>query len=128
MYKEINSFETACEKLQINTVLPNVSMLRAENQKTVVSNYKLDIIQEAINQILDFNVDWTDSTQYKYYPWFSWSSSVLGFAFNGYRCDHSDASVGSRRVFPNREVARYFAQQFIELHNDALTMHTKSKS
>lgn len=118
MYKEIKSFEDACIKLKREPLLPEVSMLPEGNQKAVIANYKLDVIQEAINE--DWKADWNNWNQYKYYPWFKLSSSGSGFSYSGYDCDYSISPVGSRRVFPSSEIARYVGNQFIDLYNDAM--------
>jgi hypothetical protein len=117
MYKEIKTFEDACSKLGIEPVLPIVTMLPESNQKAVIANYKLDIIQQAINE--DWKPDWSNWNQYKYYPWFERSSSGVGFSCFGYYYGHSTSTVGSRRVFPSSEIANYMGKQFIDLYNDA---------
>jgi len=117
MFTDIKTFEEACTKLNIPPTLPDVSMLREQNQKAVVANYKLDVIQEAINE--DWKADWNNWDQRKYYPWFQKSSSGVGFSFLGCTRDYAFSGVGSRRVFPSAEIARYVGDQFIELYNDA---------
>ncbi|HRO75593.1 MAG TPA: hypothetical protein PLP27_05555 [Crocinitomicaceae bacterium] len=118
MYTKIKSFEDACTKLGISTQLPDVSMLREANQKAVIANYKLDIIQEAINA--DWTADWNNYNQCKYCPWFGLSRSGVGFSCYGCVFVASLSDVGSRRVFPSREIAKYVGQQFIDLYNDAM--------
>ena len=118
MYTEIKTFEDACIKLNIEPILPEVSKLREQNQKAVIANYKLDIIQEAING--DWKADWSDDDQYKYYPWFEESSSGSGFSFCGYGYDRTTSAVGSRRVFESSEIAEYVGEQFLDLYNDAM--------
>lgn len=118
MYTEIKSFEDACAKLNRPTALPDVSMLPEANQKPVIANYKLDVIQEAINE--DWKADWSNYGQYKYYPWFELSSSGVGFSYHDFDYGHTNTLVGSRRVFPSSEIAEYVGKQFIELYNDAM--------
>jgi hypothetical protein len=118
MYKEIKSFEDACKKLNREPLLPEVSMLPVPNQKAVIANYKLDVIQEAINK--DWKADWTNWNQYKYYPWFDLSSSGSGFSYHVCDCGYTTSDVGSRRVFPSSEIAKYVGKQFIDLYNDAM--------
>jgi hypothetical protein len=118
VYTDIKSFEDACKKLNIEPILPEVTMLRDKNQKSVIANYKLDVIQEAINE--DWKADWNDDDQYKYYPWFKRSSSGSGFAYDGCFYDDSASDVGSRRVFPSSDIAEYVGNQFLDLYNDAV--------
>ena len=118
MYTEIKTFEDACNKLNIQPVVPDVSMLRVPNQKAVISNYKLDIIQEAINE--DWKADWSNYGQKKYYPWFELSSSGSGFSYYDSYCVSTASDVGSRRVFPSSDIAEYVGNQFLDLYNDAM--------
>ena len=104
MFTDIKTFEEACTKLNIPSTLPDVSMLREQNQKAVVANYKLDVIQEAINE--DWKADWSNWNQRKYYPWFEQSSSGVGFSFGDFAHGIACSYVGSRRVFPSAEIAR----------------------
>jgi len=117
MKTEIKTFEDACSKLGIEPNLPIVTMLPEANQKAVIANYQLDIIQQALNG--DWKADWSDYKQYKYYPWYEKSSSGVGFSFDDFVYGTSVTAVGSRRVFPDRETAIYFGKQFIDLVNDA---------
>jgi len=118
MYTDIKTFENACQVLNIQPLLPDVSMLPEANQKAVIANYKLDIIQEAINE--DWKPDWSNYSQYKYYPWFEQSSSGSGFSCHVFGCAYSDSGVGSRRVFSSSAIAEYVGNQFIDLYNDAM--------
>ena len=118
MYTKIKTFNDACVKLGIEPILPEVSMLRPGNQKAVIANYKLDVIQEAING--DWKADWSNYHQNKYYPWFKWSSSGSGFSSHDYYCGFTDSRVGSRRVFETSDIAEYVGEQFIDLYNDAM--------
>jgi hypothetical protein len=61
--------------------------------------------------------DWTNSNEYKYFPWFTMgSSSGVGFSYDG--CDgwDTDSTVGSRLCFETREKAIYAGQQFEDLY------------
>jgi hypothetical protein len=118
MYTEIKTFEDACNKLQIPPFLPDVRLLRPDNQKAVIANYKLDVIQEAVNE--GWKPDWTNWDQDKYFPYFEQSSSGSGFSYADYGYDLTLSAVGSRRVFPSGEVAEYMGNQFLDLYNDAM--------
>jgi hypothetical protein len=115
MNNKIKSFEDACKALNIEPVLPRVDMLPLENQKAVIANYKLDIIQQAINE--GWKPDWNDSNEYKYYPWFKMSSSGVGLSYRDCGCAYSVTCVGSRRVFASSENAKFMGTHFIELYN-----------
>jgi hypothetical protein len=57
--------------------------------------------------------DWTNSNEYKYYPWFEMgSSSGVGFAYGGYVSWYSFSVVGSRLCFKSRDLAEYAGKLF----------------
>lgn len=118
--RKLNSFETCCSYLGMDTTLPDVSKLPKEFAKALVSNYKLWVIAKAWNKKDGFVPDYDNWNQPKYYAWFYKGPS--GFAFALSSCDPSDtyAGSGSRFSFETPERAREFGEMFIELHNDVL--------
>ena len=120
MYTEIKTFEEACIKLNIAPVLPEVSMLDPKDQDVVIANYKLDKINQALNE--GWEPNWDNSSEWKYYPWFRMSSSGSGFSCGGYGCDDATSTVGSRRVYKSREIAIYAGQQFTDLYKSIFTL------
>lgn len=83
------------------------------------AHLKLTLIARALNE--GWTPDWTNSSQYKYMPWFK-QKSGFGLAFDV--CDHWHAStgVGSRLCFKSVELAEYAATQFADIYNDFLTI------
>ena len=120
MYTEIKTFEDACNKLNIQPVLPEVSMLDPKDQEAVIANYKLDKINQALNG--QWQPNWDNYEERKYYPWFKQSSSGSGFSCFDYSCGNADSDVGSRRVFKSRELAIYAGQQFTDLYKTVFTL------
>jgi hypothetical protein len=120
MYTEIKTFEEACIKLNIAPVLPDVSMLDPKDQEPVIANYKLDKINQALND--GWEPNWDDRKEWKYYPWFKQSSSGSGFAYCVYCCDVTRSYVGSRRVYKSSEIAIYAGQQFTDLYKSVFTL------
>lgn len=117
MYTDIKTFEDACikENLDPNTVIPDFSLFPENDRQAMIAHAKLIIIAKAING--DWVPDWTDSNQWKYFPWFEMgSSSGVGFSCGG--CDNwlTLSLVGSRLCFENREKAKYVGTQFQELY------------
>jgi hypothetical protein len=123
-YKSIKSFEDACKKVKVDpSKLPDVSMIPLPFRKAIINCYKLYIIYKAIND--GWVPDWSNMSQWKYYPWFRMNSSGSGFdfSFSLYGCDYSLTCVGSRLCFPTSELAEYFGKQFIEIHRELLTIN-----
>lgn len=76
---------------------------------------QLTVVAKAING--GEWMDYSDTEEYKYYPYFSASGSASGFSC--YRCssNRSYSDVGSRLCFKTKEQAIYAGQQFINLYN-----------
>ena len=88
----------------------------------VVAYKKLKLIAKVLRG--DWQPDWNNSSQYKWFPFFKCSSgSGFGFSFSYYNFDRAFTNVGSRLCFPTEELATYFGKQFIEIHNQILTIN-----
>ena len=110
-FRKIKTFEDACTKLALDPKhLPDVSMIPEEFSKPIIAAYKLMIIFKAINQ--GWTPDWSDSDQYKYYPWFRVLSSGFGFSTTAYDHTITFTCVGSRLCTDSSEKAMYVAEQF----------------
>ena len=71
----------------------------------------------------EWEPDWNNGNQQKWYPYFEWSSgSGFGFSRSFYLFTYADSSVCSRLCFPTRELSDYFGKQFIEIHRELLTI------
>jgi hypothetical protein len=117
MYTDIKTFEDACKVLNLesSTIIPDFSLFPESDIDAMIAHAKLIIIAKAINR--DWTPDWTDSSQWKYYPWFKMgSSSGVGFSYDGYDYWATLSTVGSRLCFENREKAKYVGKQFQELY------------
>lgn len=80
---------------------------------------KLSIIREALNE--GWQPDWSNSSEYKYYPWFAFKAGV-GFSHTDYGGVCSGSTVGSRLCFKSSELAMYAGAQFEAIYNDFLTL------
>jgi hypothetical protein len=114
-YKSIKSFEDACQHLGIEPVLPEVSSLPEDLKKPVIANYKILIVFKAINN--GWKPDWTNSNQYKYYPWFRLSSGS-GLSALDYDYLNSGSSVGSRLCTDSSEKAMYIGEILMQEYTD----------
>jgi len=110
-FRTIKSFEDACAKQNVDpTALPDVSMIPEDLRKPIIAAYKLMIIFLAINN--GWRPDWSDSNQYKYFPWYRVLSSGFGFSYSDYFYGNADTIVGSRLCTDSSEKALYIAEQF----------------
>jgi hypothetical protein len=111
----IKTFEDACNEMGIN---PD-ELTSSFDTRDERAYKKLKVIIKVINE--GWEPNWNDSKEYKWFPWFKWSSGS-GFAFSGSLCSCANTltGVGSRLCFPSEELANYFGKQFIEIHNELL--------
>lgn len=117
----VKSFEDA---LAIVGAVPNVQILLDYNgqDRDMISAQafaKLNIIARALNE--GWTPDWSNSNEYKYYPWMEYSVGS-GFSFYAYDFDHTNAHIGSRLCFKSRELAEYAGKQFKDIYNDFLSL------
>jgi hypothetical protein len=108
-YRDIKTFEDACLAVGIEWIDPE------SLPDDVVAYMKLRIICQALNG--GKWMDYSDTDETKYYPWFNASGSGVGFSFNVYFNDRSGSTVGSRLVFESREMAKYAGNQFLDIYN-----------
>ena|SRR5690554_5143251 len=101
--RDVEDFELECKK-------------RAYT-KDEIAYRKIKLIVEALNE--GWTPDWTNSNEYKYYPWFR-LGSPSGGGFSSYDCanDCTHSGVGSRLCFKSRELAKYAGNQFEGLYKE----------
>ena len=113
-YKDITSFEDACEYLGIDS--EDVYDESADT-KDEIAYKRLKVIYKAINKLNNWVVDYKNSNQYKYYPWFN---VVSGFSYSDCICDITFAYVGVRLCCGSREEAEYIGTTFTTEYKDYL--------
>lgn len=125
--KQLKTFEDACKVLRLNPqkVMPDFSSYPKADHAAMQAHAKLVIIARAANKVAnkgkEWNPDWNNYNQWKYYPWFEMGGSS-GFRFFGYAYWASHSYVGSRLCFISREVADYIGKQFTNMYKDYFTL------
>lgn len=120
--QQIKNYEDACLALGLSPdALPDVSMLPEKEQKAIIAHYKLTVIARALNE--GWLPNWADSDECKYFPWFDVEEdekkpSGFGLSYGVCGDRGTYTFVGSRLCFKSRELAKYAAEQFIELYED----------
>jgi len=66
--------------------------------------------------------DWSNSNEYKYYPWFEMKGSS-GFRFLGNDSWGTFSLVGSRLCFKSRELAEYAGKQFEDVYRKFMVIN-----
>lgn len=126
-YTDVKTFEDACavEKLNPKKAVPDFKLYPTKDRKAMIAHAKLVIIARVLNKLANegkqWKPDWSNYSQWKYYPWFEMGGSS-GFRSNV--CDNwcSGSYVGSRLCFISSEVARYAGEQFTKLYKDYFVM------
>ena len=109
-FRTITSFEKACERRNIPTDLPDVSMIPESLRAALIAVYKLFIIFEAINDTDVIDMQYFN--QVKYYPWLPVLSSGFGFSSSTYAYDYTHSGVGSRLCTIRKDKTLFIGQQF----------------
>ena len=118
--EEIKSFEDACSHLGIEPNLPVVEGFAPEHCKALIAFGKLAVIVSALNE--GWKPDWSDWSQYKWFPWWRVNRSGVGLAYAdaNFAVSVTNASIGSRFGFKTEELALYAGNQFKALYEDML--------
>lgn len=114
-------FEQACAELKINTMLPDVSFLPERNQKAILAFYKLSVIIQCVNE--DWEPNWQDWDERKYYPWFDVLPAGLGCSSTNHTASRTTATFGSRLCFKSAGLAAEWAQKLLPLYEDMLLIN-----
>ncbi|MEJ7610638.1 MAG: hypothetical protein WKF88_05600 [Ferruginibacter sp.] len=93
---------------------------KTNRQKAANAFFQLDIINELLLEGAE--LDWSDSDQRKWYPYFNDYKSGAGFRFDGagYVWATADAGGGARLCLDTQEKAKYFGTQFLDIWNQFL--------
>jgi hypothetical protein len=80
----------------------------------------LKLLAKTLNQ--GWVPNWSDSSEYKYVPWFDMRGGSSGFRF--YVCDYwySLSDVGSRLCFKTRELAEHAGKYFVDTYRDFMVI------
>lgn len=117
----VKTFEDACAELGKNPTeeLPYKIPMNAR-QEFANAAVMLDIIAEALCEGVVLN--WADSNQQKWYPWFNEYTPGAGFRYYGTSYYWSDADAGGwvRLCLPTSKLAEYFGKQFLPIWNKFL--------
>ena len=117
--EQIKTFQDAIIKLgeEDEDVKAFRSIENLEIPKHIIAHLQLIIIAKALNE--GWTPNWSDSRQYKYYPWFDMeNSSAGGFVY----CDggywFALTAVGSRLCYSSRELVEYAGKQFKDIYEE----------
>lgn len=106
--------------VKLDDVANLVSEVNPKHIKALIAYNRLCTIAQAWNKADGFEPDFSNTSQYKYFPWFEYSRDAAGFvcAYTHSTASAATAYFGSRLCFKTRERAMQFGKQFIDLWND----------
>lgn len=106
--------------VKLDDVANLVSEVNPKHIKALIAYNRLCTIAQAWNKADGFEPDFSNTSQYKYFPWFEYSRDAAGFVYavTYHAATSANASFGSRLCFKTRERAMQFGKQFIDLWND----------
>lgn len=126
----VKSYADACKVLGIEP-MDEDSMKAQGFRPDEIARRQLETITEALNE--GWKPNWADTDEYKYYPYFYIEVSEvqteddtygayagLSYAHTVNAATSSDANVGSRLCFHDRETARYAGRTFTNLYAQIL--------
>mgnify|MGYP001354057252 CR=1 FL=1 len=108
----VKTFEDAYE-IAGKPQKPDFNVFSVADRSFFEHMWKMTIITKALNE--DWEPDWDNTDEPKYYPYFSMSPSGFGFrgAYHDFAC--APAGCGSRLRFRTSELARYAGEQFVDI-------------
>ena len=106
--------------VKLDDVANLVSEVNPKHIKALIAYNRLCTIAQAWNKADGFEPDFSNTSQYKYFPWFVYDNGAAGFVFANANSTATcaNAYIGSRLCFKTRERAMQFGKQFIDLWND----------
>lgn len=109
-YKDIISFEKACERLGLENPEFNSELSKGE-----IALRKLKIIVKAIRSFTNWKPNWSKSSQYKYTVWFDLEK---GFSYWSTNCYVTSTLVPSALFVENSEQAKFLGETHLALYKD----------
>jgi hypothetical protein len=80
----------------------------------------LKMVNKSLNE--EWEADWNNSSEYKYYPWFDMRGGSSGFRFDDYGYWITNSGVGSRLCFKSRELAEHAGKHFTEIYKQFMVI------
>jgi hypothetical protein len=112
--ERIKSVKDALSELGENDeeVIEYRKLLSIDIADHILNNQIAVIIMKALNE--GWKADWSDSNQYKYYPYFTMNDNT--FAYDSYCYWLTYSHVSSRLALKNSDLAIYAGNQFTEVY------------
>ncbi len=117
----IKTWEDVCDELGID---PGQSLPypypHNDEQEAINGFFKATKIAECLNE--GWKPNWSNSSEYKYYPWFDLSGGGFSFDGHGYNCTFT--CVGARLCYKSSDLATYAGKQFLDIYKSFFTFNS----
>lgn len=117
---------SVAQKLQLKKDVVLLSEeLNPKHINALIALNRLFSIAEAWNKADGFVPDFSDRSQWKYFPWFKWSDDTAGFvcAHTNTAASTASANFGSRLCFKSESRAMQFGKMYADLYNDVFLLN-----
>jgi len=120
----VKSYEDACQiEGSKPLTIENFAFLPKKDRQHHFAAHQLIVINRVLNE--GWEPDYSNGSEYKYYPYFIWNKDAAGgpgFSYIVYDCGNSDSFVGARLVFKSSDLAKYAGNQFLSIYNQYLQL------
>ena len=120
---KIKTIEDACVALGTTVEIQFPDGIKSLMTPDEIAYRELKIITKALNQSDgdEWEPNWNNNNEYKYYPWFdmeTYNDAPAGSGFSYNDCAHvgTYSSVGSHLCFKSRQLAEYAGKEFLETY------------
>lgn len=115
----VKTFEDACAIIGVDPGDYAISTSATKDDCSINAYAKLIIIARALNE--GWQPDWSNSSQYKYVPYFTHKGG-FGLSYDDCGLWRALTHVGSRLCFKSGELAEYAGKQFVDIYNTFLSL------
>ncbi len=122
----LKTWEDICVALNIDPVtsVAFAEQLPDEDKAPVLAFFKLSKLSKATYG--DKQPDWSNSEEYKWWPWFDMDDDNIPSGF-GFSCTYSSfwnayTTVGSRLCYPTEAMAEHAGKHFIDWYRDLMVL------
>lgn len=114
--EKIKTFADVCKVLG-KTEAEIVPFFKVENnnQKRMNAFAKIMAIAEVFNE--GWEPDWSNKSEYKYYPYFEYKARAGWGFYDSYSC-YGSSSYGRVAYYKSSEIASYVGKTFIEIYKE----------
>ena len=115
----VNTFEDAM-RVTGRTKVPEFLDIENEDEREYFkAHFMAMVVCEALNE--GWKVDWMDTNQKKWRPWFIVVSGAFVFNYSLYSFSYADAGSAARLCLKNKKLSNYAGTQFTEIFVNILT-------